>query len=104
MYWWVGDRKYLRDVKVISGELQHRLVVADLQRKRMKKVLRKDVIVRRKVWKLKEHDVREKFEQRVQELVSVDAPDLWSCFKEGVLRACDEVCGKTKGKNNHGDT
>ena len=25
-----GNRKYLRDVKVIPGELQHRLVVMDL--------------------------------------------------------------------------
>ena len=26
-------------------------------------------------------------------MVSADAPDLWKCFKEGVLKACDEVCG-----------
>ena len=46
----VGKRKYLRDVKVIPGELQHRLVVLDLVKKRV----RKEVIERRKVWKLKE--------------------------------------------------
>ena len=33
-----GNRKYLRDVKVIPGELQHRLVVVDL----VKKVVRKE--------------------------------------------------------------
>ena len=28
-----GERKLLRDVKVVPGELQHRLVVADLVKK-----------------------------------------------------------------------
>ena len=46
---------------------------------------------RRKVWKLKEDNTREIFEGRVRELVSTDAPDLWKCFREGVLKACDEV-------------
>lgn len=53
-----GNRKYLRDVKVIPGELQHRLVVTDLVKKRVKKVMRKKAIERRKVWKLKEDDTR----------------------------------------------
>ena len=53
-----GNRKYLRDVKVIPGELQHRLVVTDLVKKRVKKVMRKKAIERRKVWKLKEDDSR----------------------------------------------
>ena len=30
-----GNRKYLKDVKVIPGELQHRLVVTDLVKKKM---------------------------------------------------------------------
>ena len=51
-----GNRKYLRDVKVIPGELQHRLVVVDLVKK---KVVRKEAFERRKVWKLKEDDTRQ---------------------------------------------
>ena len=98
------QRKYLRDVKVIPGELQHRLVVADLHKKRLKRVIRKRATVRRKVWKLKEHYVRKNIEKRVRQLITIDAPDLWNCFKEGVLRACDEVCGKTRGKSIRGDT
>ena len=35
-----GNRRYLRDVKVIPGELQHRLVVVDL----VKKVVRKEAV------------------------------------------------------------
>ena len=87
-----GNRKYLRDVKVLPGELQHRLVVMDLVKKKVKKVVRNEAIEgRRKVWKLKEDDTRAIFEGRVGELVRVDAPDLWKCFK-----VCDEVCGKKK--------
>ena len=75
----------MRDVKVISGELQHRLVVTDLVKKKVKKVVRKEANERRKKWKLKEDDTREILEGKVRELVSTDAPDLWKCFKEGVL-------------------
>ncbi|XP_068684483.1 uncharacterized protein [Montipora foliosa] len=56
-----GNRKYLRDAKVIPGELQHRLVVTDLVKK---KVVRKKAIERRKVWKVKEDDTRARFEGR----------------------------------------
>ena len=76
-------------MKVIPGELQHRLVVTDLVKKKVKKVVRKKAIERRKVWKLKEDDTRARFEGRVGELVSADAPHLWKCFQEGVLKACD---------------
>ena len=89
------NRKYLRDVKVIPGELQHRLVVVNLVKKK---------VVRRKVWKLKEDDMTARFEERVGELVSADAPDVWKCFREGMLKAFDDVCGKTKGRRDQGDT
>ena len=57
-----GNRMYLRDVKVIPGELQYRLVVTDLVKKTVKKVVRKEAIKRRKFWKLKEDDARARFE------------------------------------------
>ena len=62
-----GNRKYLRDVKVIQGELQHRLVVMDLVKKKVKKVkkvVRKEAIEKRKVWKLKEDDTKARFEEK----------------------------------------
>ena len=61
---------------VIPGEFQHRLVVTDLVKKKMKKVVRKEAIERRKVWKLKEDNTRARFEGRVGELVSADALNL----------------------------
>ena len=83
-------------MKVIPHELQHRLLVTDLVKKKVKKMVRKNASEKRKVWKLKEDNTRAWFEGRVGELVSNDAPELWKCFKEGVLKACDEVYGKKK--------
>ena len=56
----VGEkyRKYVRDVKVIPRELQHRLVVIDLDKKVLKKIVRKERIIRRKIWKLNENRTR----------------------------------------------
>ena len=53
----VGEkyRKYIRDVKVIPWELQHRMVVVDLDKKVLKKVVKKERIIRRKIWKLNEN-------------------------------------------------
>ena len=58
---------------MIPGELQHRLVVADLDKKRLKKIVRKDKIGRKRVWKLKDNETRRKFAERVEELVNVDS-------------------------------
>ena len=77
----------------------------DLVKKKVKKVERKEAIERRKVWKLikkihgQEKDTWARFEERVGELVSTDAPNLWKCFSEGMLK----VCGKKKGRRDQGD-
>ncbi|XP_077862555.1 uncharacterized protein LOC144344497 [Saccoglossus kowalevskii] len=97
-------RKFLKDIKVFPGELQHRLVAVDADKRKVKKIVRKVALVRRNVWKLKEEDTRKNFEARVGELVETDASDLWGCFKERVLQTCDEVCGKKKGRRGRGDT
>ena len=88
---------------MIPRELQHRLVVVDLDKKVLKKGVRKERIIRRKIWKLNENRTRVRFEKRVKELVNADAPDLWKTFKDGVLKACDEVCGKKKSRRDQGD-
>ena len=73
----VGEnyRKYIRDVKVIPWKLQHRLVVVDLDKRVLKQVVKKEQIIRRKIWKLNENQTRVRFKQRVKELVSTDVPD-----------------------------
>ena len=42
-------RKYVRGVKVIPGELQHRLVVADVEEEKLKKLVKKTKRVKWKV-------------------------------------------------------
>ena len=32
--------------------------------------------------------------KRVEELINAEAPDLWRSFKDGILKACDELCRK----------
>ena len=98
------NRKYLRDVKVIPEELQHRLVIADLDKKKLKKVVKVATTEKRRVWKLKGENVQARFEESVCDLVNTDRSDVWTCFKEGVLKACDEVCGKKKGRKDREDT
>ena len=49
------------------------MVVVDLDKKVLKKVVRKEQIIRRKIWKLNENRTRVRFEKRVKELVRTDA-------------------------------
>ena len=57
--------------------------------KRKQKIIGKESNMRRRVWKLNERKVREQFKARVGEWVNVIAPDLWKCWSEGMLKACD---------------
>ena len=42
------------------------------------------------------------FKKRPKELVSTDVPDLWKSFKNGILQACNEVCGKKSRRDRGG--
>ena len=44
-----------------------------------------------------------KYEIKVIALVDVGATNLWGCLKDGILKACHEVCGKKRGRSK-GDT
>ena len=57
----------------------------------------------RRTWKLNKTRTRVRFEKRVIELVSTNPNDLWKTFKDGILKACDEVCAK-KSRRDRGDT
>ena len=52
---------------------------------------------------MKENNTRARLQERVKKLVNVDAPNIWNAFKTGILKVCDEVCGKKKGIRSHGD-
>ena len=87
---------------MILWELQHRLVVVDLDKEVLEEIVRKEWMLRRML-KLNENCTRVRFEKGARELVSTDMSDLWKTFKDDVLKACDEVCGKKKSWRNRGD-
>ena len=41
--------------------------------------------------------------KKVKEVISTDAPDLWKIFKDDILKACDEGCGKKKSRRDQGE-
>ena len=71
-----NNRKYLKDVKAIPWELQHRLVVTDIDKRKLKKVVKNEQTNKKRVWKLKENNMKTRFQERVKKLVDVDAPNL----------------------------
>ena len=48
--------------------------------------------------------IRKRFEQKVIKLVDVEVPNFRVHFKDGVLKACDEVYGNKRGGRSKGDT
>ena len=85
-------------------EHQHALVIADIDKRKIRKVVRKTCAQRRKITLQKDVKIRKRFKEKVTKLVDVGVPNLWEHFKDGVLKACDEVCGKKRGRRNKGDT
>ena len=67
--------RYLNDVKVISGDLQHELVVANVDRKKLSSRVTRNKVLRRRLWKLIGNLVRNIFKHRVQSLEDIEAPD-----------------------------
>ena len=88
------DRKHIKEPKTILGEYQKKLLVIDLDDRNIRKEVKSYRSVKRRAWKLEEVEYR----RRIYDLVNTDDQDIWKSFKSGVLNACDEVCGKRKGR------
>ena len=86
--------QFIRNVKAIPGEFQHALVIADIDRKQIRKIMKKVCAERRKTTMLKDVKTWNRFEEKVIELVDVGAQKLWGHSKNMALNACDEVCGR----------
>ena len=97
-------RWFIPNVKTIPGEFQHVFVIADIDKRKIRKVVRDTCIERREITWLKDVKIRKRFEEKVTKLVDVGALNLWGRFKDGILMACDEVCGKKRGRRSKGDT
>ena len=52
-------------------------MVVDVEEQKLKKSVKKSERVRWRMWKLKEKEIKEKFDERVVELVGTDSMDLW---------------------------
>ena len=90
-------------MKAILGESQHTLAIADIDKKKIRKVARKTCAERKRITLLKDVKIRKRFEEKVIELVGVGAPGLRGRFKDGVLKACDDVWEEDGGRRK-GDT
>ena len=61
-----NNRKYLEDVKAIPWELQHQLVVTDIDKRKLKKTVENQQTFRRRIWKLKENNMKTKFQKELR--------------------------------------
>ena len=77
---------------MISYELQHRLVVVDVKKKNLFQQIKMKWNMQMRVQILKKQ--REKFKDKVKELVNIEAKELWGSFKDGFWRLVKNFVGK----------
>ena len=75
------------------------LVVVDVKKENLFNHIKMKQNMQWKEWKLKEKETRENFKDKLKELVCTEAKDLWGSFKNGILKACEELCGRKKQSN-----
>ena len=80
------DRRYLRDVKGDPRGITAKIHGHKCGEGEIKKAYKKERIIRVRLWKLKENEMRVSFVKRVDELINAKTPDLWRslqgwCFK-----------------------
>ena len=80
---------------MITRELQHDLVIVDVDKKPKKKTEWKSGSQKQNVAKLRDEPYRQLFECRVKEIISDNHNDLWGSSKESVLKACNVDIRKT---------
>ena len=75
---------FIQNVRAIPGEFQHALVVEDMDKRKIRIVVRKTCAERRRLILLNDVKIRKRFGGRVAELVDVGVPNLWGHFKDVV--------------------
>ena len=91
------DRNSLRNVEVITGKLQHNLVIVDMDKKSKMETDWKPGSQKRNIAKSRDEAYRQLFECRVIEIMPDNHDDLWGSAK-GVPKDCDEVCRYKKDR------
>ena len=61
-------RQFMQSMKAIPGEFQHALVIADINKKKIRAVLKKMCAVRREISLLKDVKIIKRFEEKVIKL------------------------------------
>ena len=79
-------------------------MIAETDKSKIRKVVRKTCAERRNRTLLKDMKIRKRFEEKVTKLVDARAPNLWGHFQDGVLMLCDEVCWKKRERKSKGHT
>ena len=59
-------------------------MVADIDKRKIRDVVRKTHIGRQKISLMKDDKIRKRFKEKVIKLVDVEKPNLWGHFKVGV--------------------
>ena len=76
-------------MNAIPGWFQHLLMVVDIDKMKIRNVVRKACTENRKINLLKDLMIRKRFEEKVIKLVDIGAPNLWGLFMDGVLETSD---------------
>ena len=103
------DRKGIENTKVIAGEevvRQHKLVVCDISYKMDKKV-KTNWRSKTKIWKLKDDENRKEYKDKLKLVNTKECRtvnDKWTETRDAMIKAADEVCGRTKGPPRHQET
>lgn len=105
MFYRRRDRVEIRNCKVIPGDhvtAQHRLVILDLQIKVTQRQITRFQGPRKIKWfKLKEHEKKMEFKERVLNELDTEISDIdrwWNQSNEIILRVAKEVLGESNGK------
>ena len=61
-------------------KFQNALVVVDIDKRKIRKVVKKTCVGRRKITLLKDVKIRKQLEEKVTNLVDVGEPNLWGHF------------------------
>ena len=80
----------------------HILMLYIINKRKIKKVVRKTCAERRKITLLKVVKIRKWLEDKVTKLVEVGVQNFLGHFKYGVLKACDEVWEEEGEEKIHG--
>ena len=105
-----SDLKQVQKVEVIGNEecvTQHKLLVCEINLRTQNRKQHKPP-PKRRIWKLRESEVQEKYKRAVVESINsstllpdpdseADAESIWTEIKSCLINACDFVCGWAKG-------